>query len=412
MRILIVSPNYWPENFSAGIYVTELAEALAGMGHEVTALVPFPNYPEGRVRDGYRGRFFQTERHNGVRICRCFILPVRRERPLLLRGLGVISFSLTSLLYAPLVGRVDLVYSLSPPATHVLAGWLVSRLYKARLVIGAKDLLSGWVAAQGRKAGLVVRFGASLEPRMFGAADQVQVISQAHARYMESLGIPQGKIACIPDWANPETVFPRPKSNSFRSGLGLEGRFLVLYSGSMGYSSALESVIEAAEQLRDTPDFVFVLVGEGVKRPLYEQMARERALSNVIFLNLQPPDVFPHVLASADVALITLTTVATQVSSQGKMYNIMAAGRPILAVMEAEAAGADLIVEEGFGAVVPPGNAGKVVAVLRSWHQSPGMLEAYGERARAVFLDRFTLDVCSRKFDQLFRRVAQTADSV
>lgn len=406
MRILIVSPNYWPEEYAAGVYVTELTEALAAMGHSVTALVPFPNYPEGRVRKGYRGKLFQTEHRNGVRIRRCFILPVDRRRNLLLRAFGVVSFSLSSLLAAPWVGRTDLVYAFSPPATHVLAGWLVSRLRRASLVIGAKDLLYRWMAVQAGNATLPVRLGAAFERPMFFAADHIQVASHAHRRAIEALGIPPSRITYIPDWADPEVIHPMDKRNAFRSALHLDGDFVALYSGNMGYTSALEPVIEAAARLQETPNFKFVLVGDGPKRAAYEEMARSRQLRNVLFLPLQPREIFPQVLASADAGLITLGKAFTEVSGQGKMYSIMAAGRPILAVMDEEAMGADLIQRERFGVVVPPDQPERIASVLRDWQRSPDLLESYGARARQVFLEHFTIGVCAGQFDQLFRRVS------
>src|SRR5579862_8528402 len=241
MRVLIVTNHYWPEDFSDGVYVRELAEALVQSGHSVTVLTNFPNYPEGRIHDGYRGKAFQVEWKAGVRIVRSYVYPVDRRRPLIQRAFGQVSFSLSAIAAAPFTGEADVVYVVTPPPSLVAAAWFASKLNGARLVVGVKDILTAW--EQVKKAGndRVVRLAARLEPPAFAAADHIQVAAEAHARFVHGMGIPEDRITMIPDWADGGAICPQPRENAFRAEHGLQGKFVLLYSGSLGYSSALET---------------------------------------------------------------------------------------------------------------------------------------------------------------------------
>ena len=400
LRLLFVTPHYWPEDFSEGVMMRELAEALVQRGHQVTMLTTFPNYPHGKVFPGYRGKVFQRETHHGVNIVRIWSLPVPRNRPLALRFLGILTWVLTACAAIPTVGVCDVVYGGAPPALYSLPAILASRLTRAKLIVGAKDILSAWVEAKG--GNVFIRLAARQEFPLYMRADCVQVASKIHQRFVEHMGVPAGKIAFIPDWADPAAICPQPKQTAFRRAQHLDDKFLLLYSGSMGYSSDLETVLDAATLLVDDPDVFFLLIGDGVKCDQLKAIAAERRLPNVRFLPLQPREIYPEVLASADACMITLNKESSAISGQGKLYSIMAAERPVLAVMEPQALESQCAMTPPFGEIVPPGEPERLVEVIRRWRHDPELLATYGRNARQKLLDQFTVEICVGQFEQVF----------
>ncbi len=408
MRILIVSQYYWPEDFSAGVFIRELAETLVKRGHKVTVLTDFPHYPEGKIHAGYRNKLFQIQYKDGVRILRSFIYAVPRNKSLRLRSLPYLSFALSALPAAAFSGGQDIAYIHVPVLPLGYGSLFISRLKRIPCVLGVKDLSAEALVQAGKlKRGGKFRLIEKCERYLYNAADHVQVPGASHKQRLMEWNIPESKITIIPDWADPGIIRPMPKQNEFRKSHGLHDKFVVLYSGNMGYSSDLETVIEAAYKLKNFPRIHFILVGDGVKRTGLEQKAATYGLANATFLPFQSREVFSQVLAAADACLLTLNRQFTGVATQGKMYNIMSAGRPLLAVMDQSACGADLITTEQLGAVTAPGDSAALARVISEWQTQPELLESFGRRARRVLEERFTVEICVQQFEELFNRVIE-----
>jgi colanic acid biosynthesis glycosyl transferase WcaI len=405
MRILIVSQYYWPEDFAAGVYIHELAETLAKRDHQVTVLTAFPHYPEGKIHVGYRHKLFQVQHKDGVRILRSFIYAVPRDRSLCLRSLPHLSFAFSALMAAAFTGGQDIAYIHMPVLPLGYVSLFISRLKRIPCVLGVKDMSAEALVQAGKlERGGRFRLIEKCERYLYKAADHVQVPGTHYKRRLIKWNIPESKITIIPDWADPSVIRSMPKKNEFRKSHGLHDKFVVLYSGNMGYSSDLETVIEAARELKYCPRIHFVLIGDGVKRAGLEQQAVGWGLANITFLQFQTRDVFPQVLAAADVCLLTLNRQFTNVAAQGKMYNIMSAGRPLLAVMDQSACGADLITTEQIGAVTPPGDSVALARIISEWQTQPELLETFGYRARRVLEERFSIEICVHQFEEMFKR--------
>jgi len=406
MRILIVSQYYWPEDFAAGVYIRELAETLAKKEHKVTVLTAFPHYPEGKIHTGYRNKLFQVQHKDGVRILRSFIYAIPRDKSLLLRSLPHLSFAFSALIAAIFVGKQDIAYIHMPVLPIGYVSLFISRLKRIPCVLGVKDLSAEALVQAGKlKRGGKFRLIEKCERYLYNAADHAQVPGTLYKQRLMEWNMPESKITIIPDWADPYTIRPLPRENEFRKIHGLHDKFVVLYSGNMGYSSDLETVIEAARELKSYPRIHFVLIGDGVKRAGLEQKTDALGLTNVTFLSFQPRDVFPQVLAAADVCLLTLNRQFTNVAAQGKMYNIMAAGRPLLAVMSQNACGAELITTEQIGTVTVPGDSAALARIISDWQIQPELLETLGCRARRVLEEHFTIEICVRKFEDMFNHI-------
>ena len=409
MRILIISPYYWPETFAAGTYLCELAEFLVSQGHEVTVQTAFPHYPEGVVWPQYRWKFGLNEIKNGVSLRRSFILAIPRKHLIILRSLTSFTFALSSFFSSLFNGKQDIIYTLFPILPIGFMSILLGKIKRCPVILGVKDLLTEGLIQTGKLQnkhlkGLIAFF----EYRLYISADHIQVPTSNQQRYLNDWGLPIRKVTLIPDWADSNAILPMPKENDFRKEYGLEGKFVLVYSGNMGYSSELETVLYSANLLRSITDIFFLLIGDGPKREGLERFAIETGLTNVKFLPFQDRKNFFEVLAAADFGLITLNRKCTIAGSQGKMYSIMASARPLLAIMEKEAWGAEWIDKYRIGSRVDPGDAEGLARTILTWKVKPDELIAAGNRGRHLLEEKYNIKVCGTLFVDLFNDVSKS----
>ena len=183
---------------------------------------------------------------------------------------------------------------------------------------------------------------------LYRRADKIVAVTDGIADYLKALGLPTEKVTTIKSGFGDE--FLEAAQNHVRERYGWNGRFLVLYSGTLGRAHALETIIESARRLVDLHDLLFVLVGDGERRSALEQMTRDYSLHNVVFLGAQPLESIPGFLKTADVLVEVLKkTPITSGIFPAKLFEYMASGRPILfgardgeAIRELRAAGGAL----------------------------------------------------------------------
>ncbi len=408
MRILIVSPYYWPESYGAGVNITELAEGLAKLGHQVEVLTAFPNYPLGKIFPEYREKLFQVESHNGVRIVRIWVFAVARHRNRMLRGASTLSFALSALLASPAVIAPEVVLGMSPPPFAGWAGRIISRLYRAPFLLFVTDLFTDQIITSGlTQSAILIDILSRLEQTLYKKSSHIVVNANIFKNRLLSRGIIPDQLTVITDWADGAFIKPGPTNNDVRKEWSLEESFVVLYSGNMGHMSNLETILTAAVEVRDLPSIKFVLVGDGVKRPLLEKMASDMRLENVQFHPLQPRERFPQVLAAADVTLITLSKEAGGCSTQGKLYRLLAAGRPILGILPAGNDAWKIIREGQCGWCFEPEAVSGVVQLLRHLVDRKEQAQSYGKNARNLFDSRYSLISCVQQYDKIIGALAQ-----
>jgi colanic acid biosynthesis glycosyl transferase WcaI len=411
MRILIVTQYYWPEDFAAGVYIPELAERLVAFGHDVTVITGPPSYPTGRIARGYN-RPFKVEERNGVRIVRVWFVPSARSAGAVRRGITAVSFAAGTLPASLAVGgRPDAILGFSPPIFMAAAAAALAHRWNVPWLLNVKDLFtesvvsSGLLSRPSRIAASLARF----ERAVYRDAARVVVNARVFADALTELGVPPEKLALIPDWADGTFIRPMPRDNAIRDEWNLGGKLVVLYSGSLGYSSNLETVVEAAALLRDEPRVLFVIVGEGVRKAGLESRVAALGLTNVLFKPLQPRGRVPEVFAAADLTLVTLSEAGGRVSTQGKLYSLLAAGRPILAIAPAGQEARGVVAGAGCGWGVDPDDAGSVARIIRAALQSPEELGRMGHAARECFDHAYSLDICARQFEAELMNLARTA---
>ncbi|MEW6422442.1 MAG: sugar transferase, partial [Deinococcota bacterium] len=382
------------------------ARELQRLGHEVEVLTGFPNYPGGQVYPGYRVRPWQREVMDGVPILRVPLYP-SHDGSGVKRAANYLSFAASASVGALLLRRPDVAYVYHPPATAALPGMVLRALRGVPFVYDIQDLWPDTLAATGMMQNAVVLRGVGgFMNGVYRRAARIAVLSPGfHERLIER-GVPEHKVHVIPNWTNEDkTDLTLPPPERARE-LGFADRFNVVFAGNMGKAQALDTVLDAAEELRSEAAR-FVMIGGGVEEGRLQQSARERGLNNVDFLPRRPPSEIGEILALADALLIHLKDDPLfAITIPGKTQANLRAGKPLLMGVRGDAAA--LVQEAGAGLTFPPQDAAALAAAVRELMAlSPDERRQMGERGARYYEEHLALRVGAARFAELLADAAR-----
>ena len=401
MKILFFADNFWPERNAQASRVYERARYWARWGHEVTVITCAPNFPEGKVFEGYENRWRQVETIDGIRVVRVKTFLARNEGRYQ-RMADFVSFLPAAFLASCAEGRPDVVGATSPQVFAALAGWLGSVWHGRPFLLELSDLWPASIAAVGAlKPGLVMRVLGGLEMFLYGRATVIAAQTEAFRRDLVERGVGAAKVAVVLNGVELEMYSPSLRDAELAAEWGLPGGELVVgYIGTLGMAHGLMGVLEAAEAMRGER-VRFLLVGPGAEREMLMAEAARRGLDNVTFIGSQPKAMMRRVWSLVDVALVHLKdTPVFKTVIPSKIFEAMASGKPVLlAAPEGEAS--ELVRGAGAGVHTGSGNAEGLIALSRALAGDPAGREAMAasalraapnysrERQARAFMDLF-----------------------
>jgi hypothetical protein len=327
------------------------------------------------------------------------------KRSMMTRLLGGLSFVLQAILRGASVGPLDAVLVSTVPPTAPLAALVIRRLRGAALKFWVMDVNPDQAVALGRigPSALPTRLLNWLNRRILARATDVVVLDRFMARRINAKREVNDKLAIIPPWPLDDYLESVPHAeNPFRAAQGLEGKFVVMYSGNHGPSNPFSTILEAASRTRHEARLVFVFIGGGIGKREVE----EARLPNVRSLPYQPLATLRYSLSAADVHLVTMGDELVGIVHPCKVYGAMAVARPILLLGPAESHVGDLLAREPIGWALRHGDVDGAVRLLTAILNLPAEeLTMRGQRARAMIdcgLNKALL--CGRFCDLLERR--------
>ncbi len=356
MNILFFTENFPPETNAAATRVYERALYWVKWGHKVTIITCQPNFPQGRVFDGYENRY-SVEEMDGLHVVRVrtYISP---NRGVIRRIADFLSFMVNGYRAARREPLPDVVVSTSPQFFAAVAAWWFARQRACKYVFELGDLWPASIAAVGAmKANLGLRLIEKLELKMYRDADAVVALTSSFRDNLVERGIPRDKIAVVINGVDLWRYAPAPRNDMLANEAGTAGAECVIgYIGTHGMAHALGNVLDAAALLRDRDDIRFLLAGAGAERAdLIARCAKEQ-LNNVRFLEPQPKSRMPEVWALCDVALVHLkNSNVFEGVIPSKIFEAMGMGLPILFAGPA-GEGSRIVDTARAGLVVPPEN--------------------------------------------------------
>lgn len=384
MKVVVLCPHFAPDTAPTGTVMTRIVDELAGLGHELHVVTALPWYAHHRVDPVWRGRWIRTEWTTWGTITRIHPFPGVDKSNLLRRAVGFAGFSVLAGFAGVRAGgwfrRADAVFAMSPPLTLGLTGWIVGLARRAPLLFNIQDVFPD----------AAVRTGAITDRRIIALAQWIERVSYGRAAAVTVLsdGLRDNVIAkvdpdhrrrvhVIPNFVDTEQIVPLGRLTAYRIELGIGDEPVVLYAGNVGFSQSLDLVLGAAQRC---PDVTFVINGDGAARPALERSAADQR--NVRFVDYQPIERLAEVLASGDVHVVLLRAGLGDVSVPSKTYSSLAAGRPVVAAIDAGSEIPRLLDDSGGGIAVPPDDLDAFVGALRALVDDPDRAARLGLAGR------------------------------
>ena len=407
MRILIYSYNYHPEPIGIAPLMTELAEGFAKRGHQVRVVTGMPNYPERKVYNEYKGKFFLTEEQNGVTVQRSYIY-VRGSKPgfldrLLLDG----SFILSSLWQAFNGWKPEIIFATTPPILISLPVSFYGLFSNSSVVLNIQDIVSEAAVRVGlvKKDSWIVRLAQAVEKLAYLKAAKISVIAEDYITKLVEKGVNRNRIVCIPNWVDINFIRPLEKNNSFREEHNLKDKFVVIYSGNIALTQGLETIVKAAASLKEKSKISFVILGEERARQELQECCDNYQAGNVLLLPLVPREKLPEMLSAADVGLVIQKKTVTAFNLPSKIPVILASGRPIIASVPDTGTAMRVVKESGDGIVVNPEDSQALAQAILELYENPEKLEQLGQQGRKYAEENFGSQNALNSYEALFAEI-------
>jgi colanic acid biosynthesis glycosyl transferase WcaI len=382
MRIMILHMRFHPDLTGTGPLVTDLASDLAKMGDEVTVITSMPHYGRHEIPPEYRGRLLHHSDFDGVDLWRTFVY-VPTDPSGFQRSVNYLSYTFMSVVGGLMAKKPDVILCVNPPITAGLSGWLLGLARRAPLVFNVQDVWPDCLMLIDQlRSPLLIRIFQRLEKFIYRVSARVTVLSEGMKENLVRKGVPAEKVVVIPNWANVETIRPVERENSFRVAHGLNGEFVVMFAGNLGFIAMLDKVLDAAKLLEDEPHIKFLIIGAGNAKAGLVRRADELGLQNIRFLPTQPREVLPEMLGAADLALVTLNRRLGQLNVPSKTCSIMASARPVLAAVPENSEIARLVKVADCGLSVPPEDPQSLAQAIKHLSGQPEQLRTYGANGR------------------------------
>ena len=381
MHILIVTPHFYPENFR----INDFAKAFIEKGHKITVLTATPDYPE--PFDGY-GIFKRSkELWEGIKIYRAPVITRGNGRRLRL-FLNYLSFIISGSLYAIFLRRkrIDLVFVFEPsPVTIGIPAVVVKKLKKIPLVFWVLDLWPESVSAAGNlKTSLVPGLLIPMVRFIYHNCDKILVSSKAFISSIVDKGIEEKKISYFPQWA--ETIF-KPMAVDKKLPVELPEGFKIIFAGNIGEAQGFESILNAAELLRDYNDIHWIIIGDGRRSDFVKKQVELKNLGQTFhLLGKFPLELMPYFYSKADALFLSLKDeYIFSLTVPAKMQSYLACGRPVLAMLNGE--GSNIVKEANAGLICASGDFKTLAAnILIMYKMEKTELQKFGMNGREYYL--------------------------
>jgi colanic acid biosynthesis glycosyl transferase WcaI len=409
MKILAFEEGFPPELTSARLPF-EFADELANRGHEITVVTVFPRRylipEETRKIEVPKSRFFYWENMGRFLVLR--VRPELKVKSLITRFLEYSVLPITLFIGGLIAGRnKDLVHCQTPPLTVAFTACLLSKILRKPIIIRIQDIHPDALIKIGLlKNRLLIKLMEFMELFVYVCASHITVISYGYRRHVLAKGINSGKVSLIPNWANIDKIKP-PNENDFRERMRLGGEFLVTYAGTISWPQDLETVVEAANILRNHHDIRFLIVGDGAKKEMLIRRSRELRLDNIIFMPLQPRDEYFKILYASGACIVPLRKQFTSPTLPSKMLEIMACGKPIIANVPSDSDVRKMVENVECGVWVEPEKPKDFSKAVLALHDNRALAVKLGENGLFYLRNHLTLKACMDRYEKLLNSLVK-----
>jgi glycosyltransferase involved in cell wall biosynthesis len=403
-RLTFISELYYPEDTSTGYFVTGIAEGLASRCSddvEVSVLCAQPSYAKAGVTAP------KLESHRGVQIRRLAAPKGNKNRlPGRLWNLASLSFRFFGVMGRE-IRRGDLVVVLTnPPSLPVFAAFW-GRIKGARIILLVHDVYPDVLVPTGlaREESLLVRSIDGVQRWMLRRMCSVVVLGRdMRGRLLGKMPGRDADLSIIPNWGEDGEIIPSMHiENTLRQRLGLQNKFIVQFSGNLGRTHGLDDLLALAVACREQDSLHFFVFGWGAGKAFLENEIRDKALSNITLLPPCEREELGTYLTCCDLFLMPFRKGMEGISVPSRLYNVLAAGNPVLAVADPSSELAQVVAEEQMGWVVEPGDIPAMQQAIQGAMKNREALEQMRLNARNALEQKYTRETVLDQWETLIR---------
>ena len=404
-KLLIYAHYFYPDVASTGQILTELCEGMTDT-FDITVICVVPSY-SGTIDEKYKTKRIYKEEHNGIKIIRVRV-PEFQKSNKISRIKNLLAYFFNSLLATLKIEKQDYIYTISqPPILGGVLGVLGKWLKGGKLIYNIQDFNPEQTMAVGySKNKLLLNTVMAVDKFSCKKSDKVIVVGRDMQETLRNRfnnkKVP--KNVFINNWINEKEIYPleqnHPRIVEFKEKYNLKDKFIIMYSGNIGLYYDLENIIKVIGEFKDREDVVFAFVGDGTVKDKVEAYVKENNLSNVTFIPYQDKSDLIYSLNAADIHWVVNAKGIKGVSVPSKLYGVMAAGKPVLGVLD-EGSEARLIVEDcNCGVCIEPGNYKEISNNIEYILNNKEEIRALGSNGRQYLETNLTKEVSINKYKE------------
>lgn len=402
MRFLILTQYYQPEIGAPQVRLAALTRELVKLGHEVEVVTALPSHPTGRIFPEYQGSLYRQEQEQGATIHRVWVYASVGAG--LRRMVNYASFTVASVWGLLKARRPDFVFVESPPLFLSVPGAWAARRWHVPMIFNVADLWPDSIRELGLlQEGWALRMADALESWTYRRAEYVNAVTEGiRSTLIAVKKVPEDKVLFLPNGVDIETFRPTSPDSGILSELGLTGRKVIVYAGTLGYAQGLEVALEAMKSLeRQIPEAILLFIGDGSEKETLVRRAAELRLSNVKFLAPRSPEYVARLYSVACVGFASLkNSPLFEGARPSKLLPIMASGKPVLYSGAGEAT--RLIQEAQAGLTVPPEDSAMLADAALQLLRDPELAATLGRNGRTYVEQQLSWEMVVRRWlDQL-----------
>ncbi|RHW37273.1 glycosyltransferase WbuB [Neobacillus notoginsengisoli] len=366
MRVIYLCQHFPPETGAPQIRVFEVSRELIRRGHQAEVLTAFPHHPKGIIPDEYKGMFYMYENWEGVPVHRSWIYPSPKGS-FWKRLVSYFSFTFSAFYSVLKAKPTDVIICNSPPLFLGITGYLGAKMKRAKFVFNVADIWPESAVELGiLKNKSFIRMAEILEMFLYRRSWKIAAATDGIRDYMIKKGKKPEDVFLLPNGVNTDEFKPLPKDTALLEEIGIKGKKVFMYAGTLGYAQGLDSVVEAAALLKEThPDVHFLFVGDGQEREKLLSMKASLGLDNVTFYGSVPVSEMPRMFSIADYSIVSLRDIDLFKGARpSKIFPAISTGTPVLYCGAGESVA--ILEEYNCGKIAPPENPEGIAAAIGS----------------------------------------------
>lgn len=401
MKILIITQWFDPEPTLKGLV---FAKELKRQGHDVEVLTGFPNYPTGKIYDGYKLRLKQRESVEGIDVLRVALYP-NHDSSAIKRIFNYISFAFMAMIFGVFsTKKADVIYAYHPPLTVGIAALLVGKIRRTPVVLDIQDMWPDTLKATGmmnNKKLLDVVYKVS--QILYKYVDHIVVLSLGFKKLLMQRGVPAEKIDVIYNWCDEQALSNKSPIKAEYENL-FKDKFNVVFAGNLGKAQGLDVIVDVAKKMQHHQRLQFIFVGDGTERESVINQTKQYSLGNIVFIPRVSMQEVGSILREADVLIVHLKDDPLfEITVPSKTQAYMAIGRPILMAVKGDAA--NIIDQANAGIIAQPENSESIIKGIENlYNLSADELSELGENGKKYYFQYMSLEEGCRNFIDVFSK--------